>query len=354
MPRLTADTPSRGQNRAMGGGEVKHLADPVALGRLIGVGAQGVVHEAQLDGERVAVKTIDVGALGLTDPLRRPDLGSGDLSAMLDELPNNGGGRRRAALRELVALKALPHHENVVRLVGWYVEGEDASISLVMEFMPSDLHKDASSVDALQTLLGILRGLEHLHKNGVIHRDLKPSNVLLDQDGKPKLGDLGVCFSSGAVTVGDAAAGAHTAPRLQRTMTPSTGTLATMAPEVARGGSYGSSADMYSVGRLIQVLKHASWRWRGISAVDELEARCLEPPDERPTASQAREFVEHAMARAEQESIIGLTATFSRRLVQTVTYACGSSVLRPEWYVTSCSNSGSGGRRTGRGSEPRY
>ncbi len=45
--------------------------------------------------------------------------------------------------------------------------------------------------EAAELVLGILRGLEHLHSRGVIHRDLKPENVLL-QSGTPRLTDFGV------------------------------------------------------------------------------------------------------------------------------------------------------------------
>lgn len=40
----------------------------------------------------------------------------------------------------------------------------------------------------------ILRALEYLHKQGIGHRDLKAANVLVDGDGRVKLGDFGVAF----------------------------------------------------------------------------------------------------------------------------------------------------------------
>jgi serine/threonine protein kinase len=73
-------------------------------------------------------------------------------------------------------------------------------------------------------------------------------------------------------------------PRLRRQMTPNTGSLVTMAPEVWASPEYGTSADVYSLGRLICYMKALAWRWRGVPALDALEAACTrEEPALRPT-----------------------------------------------------------------------
>lgn len=45
-----------------------------------------------------------------------------------------------------------------------------------------------------ETAESILKALEYLHRQGISHRDLKGANVLVDKEGKVKLGDFGVAF----------------------------------------------------------------------------------------------------------------------------------------------------------------
>jgi serine/threonine-protein kinase len=48
--------------------------------------------------------------------------------------------------------------------------------------------------DAIQMLELISRGVEAIHRAGVIHRDLKPENVLLTDERRPKIADFGVAY----------------------------------------------------------------------------------------------------------------------------------------------------------------
>lgn len=45
--------------------------------------------------------------------------------------------------------------------------------------------------EAREKFIGCIRGLYHLHLNGVVHGDIKPQNLLVAKDGKVKIADFG-------------------------------------------------------------------------------------------------------------------------------------------------------------------
>ncbi|XAR65604.1 Non-specific serine/threonine protein kinase [Bertholletia excelsa] len=94
-------------------------------------------------------------------------------------------------------------HKNLVRLVGFCVEGEEKL--LIYEYMPNgsldvfllDPRKRAQlNWNRRRSIInGIARGMLYLHEDSrlrIIHRDLKPSNVLLDHHMNPKISDFGM------------------------------------------------------------------------------------------------------------------------------------------------------------------
>ena len=88
-------------------------------------------------------------------------------------------------------------------------------------------------LEALETLLGIARGMAYLHARGMVHRDLKPENVLLDVAFRIRIADFGLSvesISSKRVVV--------------------CGTRAYMAPEVVRGQENDFPADVWAFGTL--------------------------------------------------------------------------------------------------------
>lgn len=86
--------------------------------------------------------------------------------------------------------------------------------------------------DIIRLGIDICRALELCQKYNVIHRDIKPENIFVSDNGDFKLGDFGI------------------ARTIDRTMSglSKKGTYNYMAPEVYRGGDYGFSVDIYSLG----------------------------------------------------------------------------------------------------------
>eukprot|EP00048_Salpingoeca_helianthica_P021762 m.14293 g.14293 ORF g.14293 m.14293 type:complete len:796 (-) comp6374_c1_seq1:31-2418(-) len=89
-------------------------------------------------------------------------------------------------------------HENIVAYFGSFIKNK--SMWICMEFcgagsvsdMYSTLGKPLEEMEICQIMMYSLRGLEYLHKSHMMHRDIKGGNILLTEDGKVKLADLGV------------------------------------------------------------------------------------------------------------------------------------------------------------------
>ena len=96
-----------------------------------------------------------------------------------------------------------------------------------------------------ELLLEIVESIEFLHKLNIIHRDIKCENVLIVEhrrDGRfVKLADFGLAVKY---------------ERESQSHTSRAGTPLYMAPEVSSGRNYNTTADLYSLGLLIQKVLH--------------------------------------------------------------------------------------------------
>jgi serine/threonine protein phosphatase PrpC len=83
----------------------------------------------------------------------------------------------------------------------------------------------------------LCRALEALHRLQVLHRDIKPDNILLGEQGRILLLDLGVA-RAGSFTGNDAGPGADAVP----------GTPSYMAPEMFKGAAADERTEVYALG----------------------------------------------------------------------------------------------------------
>ncbi|ONM33173.1 hypothetical protein ZEAMMB73_Zm00001d041514 [Zea mays] len=103
----------------------------------------------------------------------------------------------RFMAREILILRRLRGHPNVVGLEGIITSRSSPSIYLVFEYLEHDLAGLSSSPDITFTepqikcyMRQLLEGLAHCHARGVMHRDIKCANLLVNNSGEPPPGHL--------------------------------------------------------------------------------------------------------------------------------------------------------------------
>ncbi|KAI7750078.1 hypothetical protein M8C21_019102, partial [Ambrosia artemisiifolia] len=187
----------------------------------LGRGGFGSVYKGMLEGgSQIAVKRL------------ARDSGQGDL-----EFKNE------------VLLVARLQHRNLVRLLGFSIEGSERL--LIYEFIPNASLDQIIFDPTKRTILdwekryniikGIAKGLLYLHEDSrlrIIHRDMKASNVLLDLQMTPKIADFGL-------------ARLFKTEETQSNTSRIAGTLGYMAPEYAMHGQFSVKSDVFSFGVIL-------------------------------------------------------------------------------------------------------
>ncbi|KAL3751352.1 hypothetical protein ACJRO7_012211 [Eucalyptus globulus] len=200
--------------------DVKKMTN--ALKERLGEGGYGTVYKGRMPGGRpVAVKILDKSSNNSQDFINE------------------------------VATIGMIHHVNIIRLLGFCLEGSKRA--LIYEYMPNGslgdlLHKEGSKLSLvmerlLEIAIGVALGIEYLHKgcdSRILHLDIKPHNVLLDENFNPKISDFGL-------------AKIYSRNRSFITMTGARGTIGFIAPEIFMRnlGNPSHKSDVYSFGMLL-------------------------------------------------------------------------------------------------------
>jgi serine/threonine protein kinase len=87
-------------------------------------------------------------------------------------------------------------------------------------------------------LEGVLTGLAHATRHGVLHRDLKPENLLISREGRIKIADFGIAKAIGVALLG---------PSLKAPEA-TVGAAQYMSPEQVTDQAIGPQSDLYSLG----------------------------------------------------------------------------------------------------------
>ncbi|KAF4391357.1 hypothetical protein G4B88_016667 [Cannabis sativa] len=167
------------------------------------------------------------------------------------------------------------HHVNIVRLVGFCVEGK--KWALIYDFMSNgSLDKYIFSREKMNISLcyakvfeisvGIARGIEYLHQGcdmHILHFDIKPHNILLDENFIPKVSDFGLARSCSL-------------ENNLASLTAARGTLGYIAPELfyKNIGRVSAKSDVYSFGMLL--MEMANQR-KNVNAATENSSRIFFP-----------------------------------------------------------------------------
>ncbi|CAH2991885.1 unnamed protein product [Chilo suppressalis] len=220
---------------------------------IIGEGAFGQVFRAQavdIDGKKgeqiVAVKTLKENA----SEKEKTDL-----------------------IQELIVMKNLGTHPNVVRLIGCCTEKEPTLV--IMEFVSvgklQQFLRDSraerhygnthgsqflTSRDLTHFAFQIARGMEFLSSKGIIHRDLAARNVLITEERTCKVADFGLARDVG---------GTHVYERKSDGRLP----IRWMAPESLYDDIFSVKSDIWSFGVLLwEIVTLGSTPYPGMSAGD--------------------------------------------------------------------------------------
>jgi renal tumor antigen len=150
-------------------------------------------------------------------------------------------------LPEVMNLRALQGHPNLITLIDVMYDAVNGNVALVFELMDVNLYEllkrnkgPLTESAALLLIYQMLKGVAYIHSKNMFHRDLKPENCMMNLDtNELKIVDFGsVRLRNGALPYTE-----YVSTRWYR------------APEcILTSGSYGKEVDIWAIGCMLYEL----------------------------------------------------------------------------------------------------
>ncbi|CAD8177739.1 unnamed protein product [Paramecium octaurelia] len=259
------------------------------------------------------------------------------------QLTNVSENERRRAKQEIAILKSL-QHQNIIRFIHSWQSKSKKEIVFITEIVNGGSLKSyirRIKRPKLKVIRywckQILEGIEFMHSQNIIHRDLKCENIFIDTNNNElKIGDLGLSIQMSSQNTSSVL-----------------GTPEFMAPEIYQG-NYNTKVDIYAFGLCVlemvtglkpfseckggtgQIIKKVmeSQKPQSIEAIlnekiKTIILECLNPPDQRPTATQLLNQYFQSTVQDDDNQPVSINESL---LVQMTNDSKNSSVLK---YIPS-------------------
>lgn len=161
-------------------------------------------------------------------------------------------------------------HPNIMRTLP---NRERSRAYIVAEWVPGRLLRSLLSEQhklpqerAIRISLGILDGLDYIHRNGIVHCDLKPENIMVDDQDHVKLIDFGIASQLGARRITHAG------------FSPALGTPDYISPEQVRGRRGDQRSDLYAMGVMLYEMLTGRTPFSGPSPLAVMNDRLVNDP----------------------------------------------------------------------------
>lgn len=152
---------------------------------------KGVMHKYKLLGKK--------GEGTFSEVLKAQDIKSNKLVAIKCMKNHFDSVEQVNRLREIQALRRLSPHANVIKLHEVLYDRSTGRLALVFELMEMNIYElirgrrqYLAEDKILHYMYQLMKGIDHMHRNGIFHRDIKPENILILNDAL-KLADFGSC-----------------------------------------------------------------------------------------------------------------------------------------------------------------